>query len=337
MDDRFRVGVTRDFLNPDGEIGWGDIGLGELEARPGVEWEFIAADGPYLPPGSLAGYDALLSLTPRIDAASLRGADRLRIISRFGVGYDMLDVEACTAAGVAVSITPDGVRRPVAVAALMMMLAVGHRVRQKDALVRTGGWFDRLDHMGSGVTGRTLGLVGWGNIGREITRLTAPLEMDQFAFDPYADKAAAEAAGVRLGGLDEVLAASDFVIVSCALTPETRHLLNAGRFAVMKPTAFLVNVARGGVVDQPALTDALLDGVIAGAALDVFEEEPIAPDDRLLALENVLLAPHSIAWTDEFARRTGTAAIEAILAVADGRAPRTLVDRKVLDHPAFRR
>ena len=166
MSERFRVGVTRDFLKPDGTIGFGDIGLGLLDAAPGVDWEFLAEDTRELRGDQVAAYDALLVLTPRVSAATLAGADRLAIVARFGVGYDNVDVPACTAAGVLLSITPDGVRRPVAASVMAFLLALSHKLLIKDRLTRAGRWAERLDHMGMGLTGRTLGVVGLGNIGR---------------------------------------------------------------------------------------------------------------------------------------------------------------------------
>ncbi|SDR71473.1 2-hydroxyacid dehydrogenase [Actinopolymorpha singaporensis] len=325
----FRVGVTRDFRAADGSIGWGDIGLSALEQVPCVEWEFLPAgteELDELPAEAVAAYDGLLVLTPRVSAASLARADLLRIVARFGVGFDNVDVAACTDAGVVVTITPDGVRRPVAVSALTLLLALTHRVRAKDQLVRTGRWQDKLDHLGVGVTGRTLGVVGWGNIGQEVSRVCAPLAMLQLAADPYADTSAAARADVELVHLDDLLAHSDFVILTCALTEQTRGLIDAERLARMKPSAFLVNVARGPVVDQQALTRVLAERRIAGAALDVFDPEPPSPEDPLLALENVLLAPHAIAWTDELALGNGRSAVQAILDVAAGRRPRHVIN-----------
>jgi len=332
MSDTFRVALSRDFLTPDGRLGWGDIGLGRLDATDGVEWEYLAEDHRELPAGSLAGYDALILLGSRLTAESLTGADRLRLVARFGVGYDNVDVAACTAAGIPVTITPDGTRRPVAAAALTLLLALAHRLQAKDRLVREDRWDDRLDHMGTGVTGRTVGLVGWGNIGREVGRLVAPLDMRPVAYDPYADAAAAAAAGVELTDLGDLMARADFVVITAALTEETRHLIDAAAIAKMKPTAYLVNVARGPIVDQPALTDALRNRRIAGAALDVFDPEPSEPDDPLLGLDNVLLSPHAVAWTDELARGNGGSAIAAVLDTFAGRRPDHVVDPAAFDH-----
>src|SRR5690606_8386720 len=162
------------------------------------------------------------------------------------------------------------------------------------------------DYMGVGLTGRTLGLVGWGNIGREVSRVVAPLNFRQLAADPYADPAAAADSGVELVDIDELFARSDIVVITCALTPQTRHLVNAQRIRLMKDSAFLVNVARGPIVDQRALTEVLAVKRIAGAALDVFDPEPPDPGDPLLALDNVLVSPRAIAWTDGRALGNGS-------------------------------
>lgn len=321
MTEPFRVALTRDFLDSDGNVGWGDIGLAALDDAPDVQWEFLDSNSPEIPAGALAGYDAAIVLTPKVTARSLQGANRLRLVARFGVGYDNVDIDACTAAGVLVTITPDGVRRPVALSALTLLLALAHRVRDKDRLVRSGRWADKLDYMGSAITGRTLGLIGWGNIGRDLSQLTQPLQLRQIAFDPYADNGVADAAGVELVELEALLEQSDFVVVTAALTPETHHLLDAKRLGRMKSTAFLINVARGPIVDQVALTEILSAGTIAGAALDVFDPEPPDGSDPLLALDNVLLAPHAIAWTEELALGNGGSAIDAVLDVAAGRRP----------------
>lgn len=333
----FRVGFTRDFLKSDGTVGLGDIGLGLLEGRQDVEWEFLAEDTRELRADQIAGYDALAVLAPRVTAATLEGADRLSVIARYGVGYDSVDVPACTAHGVALTITPDGVRRPVATVVLTFVLALSSRIFEQDRAIRAGeGWSRKLDLMGYGLTGKRLGLIGLGNIGSEVVRLTAPLELEPVAYDPYVDPAKAAALGVELVDLDTLLATADYVVVLCALTPETRHLLNADRLARMKPTAFLINTARGPIVDQAALTEALRERRVRGAALDVFEQEPIDPADPILGLDNVIATPHALCWTDEWAYITGQSAIQGILAVADGHVPTYVVNRDVLETERFK-
>jgi D-3-phosphoglycerate dehydrogenase len=336
MSGRFRVGVTRDFLKPDGTVGFGDIGLDLLDEAPGVEWEFLAEDSPELRGEQVSGFDALLVLAPRVTAATLSGADRPAIIARFGVGYDSVDVPACTAAGVLLSITPDGVRRPVAASVMAFVLALGHKLLIKDRLVRDGRWAEKLDHMGMGLTGRTLGVVGLGNIGREVFELARPFGMRHVAADPFASIGEAAAIGVELMSLDDLLGASEFVCVCCALTPETHQLIDATRLALMRPTSYLINVARGPIVDQRALTEALRARRIQGAGLDVFECEPIDPADPLLELDNVILAPHAICWTDECFRGIGKSACASILEVAAGRVPAQIVNPAAADHPRLR-
>jgi D-3-phosphoglycerate dehydrogenase len=337
MATKFRVGLTRDFLKADGSLGFGDIGLSLLDDDPQIEWEFLPDYVSEIPHGIADRYDALLVLAPQVTSATVGGCNRLSVVARFGVGYDNVDVAACTDSNVLLTITPDGVRRPVAVSAIAFLLALSHKLLLKDRLTRAGRWAEKLDHMGMGLTGRTLGLIGLGNIGREIFTMARPFEMRHLAFDPYATGAAATEVGAKLTGLDELLAAADFVCVSCALTETTRHLLSADRLARMKPTAYLINVARGPIVDQAALTHALQQGHIAGAALDVFEQEPIDPHDPLLALDNVILAPHAICWTDELFLGNGRAACQSILDVAHGREPKHVVNRDVLHQPAMRK
>src|SRR5262245_61437745 len=270
----FRIGVTRDFLKSDGSIGFGDIGLGILDLAAGIAWEFLAENATELSPNVANEYDGLLVLGPRITGRTVDGAQRLVCVARFGVGYDNVDVEACTRHGVLVTITPDGVRRPVATAAITLMLALSHKLLIKDRLTRAGRWSEKLDHMGMGLTGRTLGVIGLGNIGRDIFTLARPFQMQQIAFDPFVSSADAAEVGVELVPLDEMLRSADFVCIACSLTSDTRHLINADRLALMKPTAYLINVARGPIVDQQALTAALIGQRIAGAGLDVFEKEP---------------------------------------------------------------
>lgn len=332
----FRVGLTVDFLRPDGRQAFPDIDLSPLDRADGVEWHCLEEGSDEVPPEAAADCDALLVLGPRISAATLEEAGRLAVVARIGVGYDSVDVDACTRAGAALTITPDGVRRPVASAAMAFLLALAHRLPAKDRLTREGRWAERVDHMGLGLRGRALGVVGLGNIGREVCRLCAPFEMNLLAADPAADAETAAGLGARLVSLPELLAEADFVLICCALTAETRHLIGPAELERMKPSAHLINVARGPIVDQAALTAALRDGAIAGAAIDVFEEEPVDPADPLLRLDNVIVAPHALAWTDESFRLMGESAFAGILAVSEGRAPGHVVNGEVLETESFR-
>jgi D-3-phosphoglycerate dehydrogenase len=292
-----------------------------------------------MPADGLAGHDALILLGARFARDSIPGDGRLAMVARFGVGYDNVDVEACTENGIALVITPDGVRRPVAVAILTYILALSGRLMVKDRLTREGpaGFARKSGHMGIGLVGKTLGSVGIGNIGAELFRLAKPLDMRFIAHDPYADAALARDLGVRLVGLEDVFRESDFVTVNCPLSPATRHLVNAERLSLMKPTAFFINTARGPIVDQQALTKVLREGRIEGAGLDVLEREPPDPDDPILKLDNVIFAPHALCWTDQCFAGIGASDVRAVLDLRAGRVPAGVVNRAVLDSPAWRR
>lgn len=290
-----------------------------------------------LPPEFAQGYDALAVLAPRITAELLDNSPDLTLVARFGVGYDSVDIEAATRNGIAVSITPVGVRRAMASTALTMLLGAAHRIIEKDRITRAGQWGTKLDYMGFQVTGKTLGMIGLGGIGRDFLHLIAPFDMNVLAYDPYISAEQAAESGARKVELDELLAESDFVVIVCNLTPETFHLMSAERFAQMKPTAILVNIARGPIVDEAALYDALATGKIRYAATDVFETEPPDPDNPLFGLGNIIVAPHALGWTEESAMGIGTSVIESVLAVREGRAPATLANPAVVDSPIFQK
>lgn len=336
MSETFRIGLTADFRKSDGTLGFAEVATALFDAAPGVEWVVFDEDRPELGPDQVRGCDALLVLAPWVTAATLAGADRLAIVARWGVGYDSVDVPACSENGVLVTITPDGVRRPVATSVVAYVLALSLRLVEKDRLTRAGGWGQKNDYLGTGLVGRTLGLIGLGNIGRETLALTRPFGMRHLAYDPYLTAEQGSQAGAELVDLATLLRESDFVTINCALTPETHHLLDAERLALMKPTAYLVNTARGPIVDQRALATALRGGGLRGAALDVFEQEPVDPDDPILQLDNVLVAPHAICWTDQCFEDIGRSAGTSILDVAAGRVPRFVVNRDVLERPGLR-
>ncbi|MEM6496704.1 MAG: NAD(P)-dependent oxidoreductase, partial [Pseudomonadota bacterium] len=243
------------------------------------------------------------------------------IIARNGVGYDTVDVNALAAKGIIVTNTPIAVRRPVAVATLTLLFALAGRLFDKDKLVRSGRWNERVDCMGTGLTTRTLGLVGAGSIGKEIVILAAPFFKRIIASDPFADASDVAAAGGELVSFDDVLGQSDFVVVCCLLTDETRHLVNDAAFAKMKPEAYYLNVGRGPIHDEAALVRALQAGRIAGAGLDVTEQEPIEADSPLIGMENTIITPHALCWTDECFEGIASTALQSIVDVAQGKTP----------------
>jgi phosphoglycerate dehydrogenase-like enzyme len=334
---KFRVALSGDFRKPDGSLTYPDFDLEPLRNGPGVEMAFLESNNP-LRAEQLEDFDALILLAHRFDATSVPKSGRLAVVARFGVGYDTVDVKACTAAGIALVITPDGVRRPVAVSVITFMLALTGKLLTKDALTREGpdGFNKRSEHMGVGLVGRTLGSLGIGNIGAEVFRMAKPFDMKFIAHDPFADREVAAELGIELVGLEDLFRRADVLSVNCPLAPETHHIVNAERLALMKRTAYLINTARGPIVDQQALTKVLQERRIAGAGLDVLEQEPPDADDPILKLDNVILAPHALCWTDQCFAGNGAADVKAVIEVQHGREPRGVVNREVLSSEAWK-
>jgi phosphoglycerate dehydrogenase-like enzyme len=335
MTQSFRVGISADFRTE----GSGVLD-GMLEAQfgpqPAIAYEYMPELLPEVTPAQIQSYDAVISLAVRFTPNTLRGAERLAVIARWGVGYDMIDTQACTDNDVLLCITRDAVRRPVAEGIVTLLLALTKQLLAKDRLVRTGRWDAKTSYPGTGLRGRTLGTVGVGNIGGELARLLGPFDLRRIlAYDPYVSSAQAAEIGVELVDLDTLMAESDFVSVSCPLTSDTFHLIGAAQIERMQPSALLINTSRGPVIDQAALTRALQARQIAGAGLDVFEQEPLAADDPLTQLDNVILSPHAIAWTDELVRDNGVGACENVLTILRGEVPAHTVNREVIGRPCF--
>jgi phosphoglycerate dehydrogenase-like enzyme len=347
----FRVALTGDFLNDAGIPAYGDAGLPLLERCPWVHYHFLRDQAPRaddpgywarfysleVRPQHIAGVDGLIVLRPWVKRAAFGGgAQELVVIGRSGAGYDKVDVAACTENDVALFNAPLALNHSTASSALLFLLALAKRLPQQERLARSGRWQEQSAVMGSELQGRTLGIVGLGHSGRELVRLVAPFGMRVLAHSPHADSREAAALHVRLTPLDELLREADFVSLHCRLTDGTRGLFGAAQLALMKPAAYLVNVARGELIDQAALVAALRASRIAGAGLDVFAEEPLPPGDPLTGLDNVILTPHWSASTTDVWQATGRAMAEGVLRAAVGEVPAAVVNREVLDRPGFR-
>ena len=256
----------------------------------------------------------------QVTAGLLARAERLQVIGRAGVGLDNVDLQAASRTGVVVAFTPSQNSISVAELTVGLMLALSRKIAAADRHVKSGGWA-RHQFMGSELHGKTLGVVGFGRIGFLTARRAAAFGMDLLAYDPYVDPDSilGMEARARLVGLDELLAAADVVTCHLPGTSETRGLLNYERFCRMKPSALFVNVARGEVVDEPGLVRALCEGRIAGAALDVRQQEP-PPSDPLREMDNVILTPHIGAFTHEGQHRVVAAVCRDVEAVLAGRA-----------------
>jgi D-3-phosphoglycerate dehydrogenase len=326
MTKSFRVAVSSDLGRLAATTG-AEVGLSLLDAHPHIDYHVLPDDGGEISPEHIAGCDALLLLRPSVTERTLSGADRLRLVARWGVGHENIDVSACTRRRVAVTIAPNGVRRPIATAMLAQILALSSRLVAKNALMHAGGW-NREIYLGDGLTGAALGLVGLGNIGAELLRLAEPLQMEHFVSDPFVTTTP-EGVRAQFVDLDTLLATSDFVCVCCPLTEATRHLLDADRFARMKPSAHVINMARGAIIDEAALIGAIERGQIAGAGLDVFEVEPLPTSSPLRRMDNVILGPHTLGFSRELLAGNGRDACQAIIDMSLGCMPDNLLNPEV--------
>jgi len=337
MTDKFRVAITRDVLDSRGEPAFGRAALSILERAPNLEWEYLPRVVPQVDADHAAQYDAIYVNIARVPAAAVARPDcRLRVVARHGVGYDTVDVAAMTRAGVLVTNTPTSMPRPVATVALTFVLALAGKLFLKDKLTRSGRWHERMDNMGLGLTGRTLGVIGAGRIGQEIMRMARPFDLKLLAADPVVNALELSYLGARKVDLPTLLRESDFVVVACLLNERTRHLVGAKELAEMRPSAYFINVARGPIVDEPALIEALRERRIAGAALDVFEQEPVDPANPLLAMDNVIVTPHSLCWTDECFHNMASTGLTSIVDALSGRRPEFVVNPDALAHPRLR-
>ncbi len=334
MTNKFKIGISRDAITANGTI-FGEEAFKVLE-DPAVEWEFLPEKVAELPPEYGDRYDAICLMSAKVTRKTLSGPNRrLKLVARFGVGYDSVDVSACNDNGVMLTITPDGVRRPVAASVIGFILALAHRMFLKDRLTREGRWAEKGNYLGSGLMGRTLGVIGVGNIGKEIFRLAQPFGMKLLGCDPNVPQSAVSSLGVSMVDRDTLLKQSDYISVNTLLDEQTRGLIGAREFGLMKPSAYFINTARGPVVVEAALIDALKNNRIAGAAIDVFEQEPVAPDNPLLKMDNVIVAPHAICHTDECMSLLGQSAFRAAVDLAHGRKPHLIVNAEVLKRPEW--
>jgi len=330
----FKIGVTPDFyveardhLEPvlaEQMAGLEGVECGPMPPQPGKLGT----------PDALDQFDAIFSLALKIDAQSLKGIERLAVVARWGVGYDMIDVGALTAADVMLCITPNAVKRPVAEAILTLIFALAKNLFLQDRITRGGGWRKDLKKLGTTLPGKTLGSVGCGNIARELFLLAKPLGFSRIlAYDPFVK----ECPGVELVDLDTLFRESDFVAVNTLLNKSTRGMIGEQQFRAMKPSAYFINTSRGPIVQHDALVRALKEDWIAGAGIDVFPVEPAPKDDPLFALDNVILSPHGLAWTDSLMRDNGREAFANVLAISRGELPGGIVNRDVIERPGFQK
>ena len=333
--DNFKIGITSDFYTD---------AKGKFESIVEAKLGSFTVDALPSRPNNIAvledidAVDAIFAMSTKFTSESVRGAKRLALISRWGVGYDMIDVPALTEAGIALAITPGAVRRPVAEAIVALLFALTTNLVIQDRLVRKGGWRGQLPSLGRNIKGRTLGSVGCGNIAGELFSMSASLGFGRLiAHDPFVTASQAEALGVELVPLEEVFTQSDFVTINLPLSAPTKGLVDLNLLKRMKKTAYLINTSRGPIINEADLVYALQQRMIAGAGLDVFEQEPLPAESKLRDLDNVILAPHALAWTEELARDNSLEACQNILTIQGGRVPKAIVNPEVLTRPEFLR
>lgn len=289
----------------------------EVEVSTGLKPAELAA--------KLAGFDALIVRSQsKVTREVIEGAPTLRVIGRAGVGVDNIDVEAATSKGVMVINSPEGNTISAAEHTFGLLLAAARWVPQAQASMRAGEW-DRKTFTGFELYNKTLGIVGFGRIGREVAERAAAFRMKILAYDPFISEEFARERGAELAQLDDLVRRSDFITLHMPKTPETEGLFNAARLALLKPSAILVNCARGGIVDEAALYEALKAKKLAAAALDVFAQEPLGPSP-LLELPNFISTPHLAASTHEAQERVAVDVAEQVLEVLRGGAPRSAVN-----------
>jgi D-3-phosphoglycerate dehydrogenase len=269
----------------------------------------------------------------RFGSAELAAAREMLVVARIGVGYDAVDVPALTAKKIPLMVAGSANSPSVAEQAMFMTLALAKRGAELHAMVQNGQWNKRLGSVPFDIFGKTVLIVGFGRIGTRSAKRFQAMEMNVLVYDPYKPAGEIKAAGCEpVADLDAALPRADFVSIHCPKTPETVGMFSAARLHRMKATAYLVNTARGGIIDEPALYEALTTGKLAGAGLDVFEQEPTPGDNPLLKLPNVISAPHMAGVTRESLDRMGLQTARNILSVLDGSPIReNVINKEVLD------
>jgi D-3-phosphoglycerate dehydrogenase / 2-oxoglutarate reductase len=295
-------------------------GIDILKAREDIEVVvYPAAITPPVLHPMLADASAIaLSATP-YRKPEMDASPRMQVVARIGVGFDAVEIPALTARRVPLMVVGTANSTSVAEQAVFFIMALAKRAATLDAVVRENRWSDRMKQLPGEITGKTVLIIGFGRIGTRAAKRCATLEMHVLVYDPNVPASTISAAGYQpVSDLDAALPTADFVTIHCPKMPETIGMFGAARLARMKPGAGLVNTARGGIVDEVALYDALVSGHLRGAGLDVFDSEPTKPDNKLFTLEQVLMAPHMAGVTTESVIGMGVATARNILSVLDG-------------------
>ena len=277
---------------------------------------------------TISQYDAIIAGTEPITANVIGQGKNLKIIAKNGVGFDNIDLKAATENGIFVTITPGAVEQTVADSTFALILSLTCNITKGDTALHKGEW-PRL--VGTSICGKKLGVIGLGRIGKNVVIRSAGFGMDVYAYDPQPDTEFANRHNVKLVDLDSLLGICDIVSIHAPKANTTHHLINREKLALMKPNAVLINTSRGGLVDEGALVEALQEKKIAGAALDVFEKEPLMKDSPLLALDNVVLTPHLAGLSSDALLASGKMIAENIIATFSSEIPQNIVNRDLIE------
>jgi D-3-phosphoglycerate dehydrogenase len=323
----YKVVIT-DFGSPENDIEQAEI-LGS-----GLDVELIRLNtrNPHELLPHIADADALIVQWAQINSELIDSLTRCKVISRYGIGVDMVDIAAAGKRGIMVCNTPDYCIEEVATHTIGFLLMLNRRLLAQHDYVASGKW--GVEPLSVSAPARLskqcVGVVGLGNIGRAVVERAKCLGLRVIGYDPYLGADQFVALGIQQAALPDLLAQADYVALHCPLTDETRNLISAPQFALMKPSAYLINMARGPIVDQSALYTALTSGQIAGAALDVLTVEPPDPNDPLLRLDNVIFSPHTSSWSGESFVQLRVSTARNVIDVLQGKTPRSIVNRREL-------
>ena len=273
---QFTIGITSDLLTKDGNPCFGEQPLEALYKKKQILVEWMDPSIQILSEKETSKYDAILLNSPRLTKDSINPKNnKLKIVSRFGVGYDSVDLDILKDNKIILTNTPNAVRRPVAVATLTMILSLSGKIMIKDNLLREDRWNDRTDHMGVGLTNKTLGLIGFGGIGREFVNISKDLFKKVICYDPFISKEEMKKLETHKVDFNEIAVLSDFLVILCDLNEKTRGMIDSTFLNKMKSSAYLINLSRGSVINENDLIVSLRNNKIAGAGLDVMTNEPI--------------------------------------------------------------
>jgi D-3-phosphoglycerate dehydrogenase / 2-oxoglutarate reductase len=322
---QFKVVIT-DFGSPEN-----DLESAELQAS-GLNIDLIRlnAKTPQELLPHVLDADALIVQWTKIPRDLIQSLGQCKVISRYGIGVDMIDLAAAGEHGIMVCNTPDYCIDEVSTHTLSFILMLNRQIMAQHGHVVAGKWGPPNPVPPKRLSTQTLGVVGMGNIGRAVIQKANAFGLKILVFDPYLSDEQAFAGGAEKVELDDLLRRSDYISLHCPLTEETHHLISTEQFKLMKPTAYLINMARGPIVDQVALVQALTDKTIAGAALDVFEQEPVPPDEAILKLDNIIFTPHLSSWSAESFVQLRREVVQNVIIALQGEKPRSIVNRKFL-------